>query len=131
LPETVQERELGFGAIHIVKNCCFSDFHADQFPLGDRHLLDIELFGPRLRRPFNFQVVAKLIEFGAIFARQHDGAGAETVTEGVHANCSFTLGSLGASRFLRVATVGLELFERCHRVYPCQQSQIWDLGEGF
>jgi hypothetical protein len=47
------------------------------------------VFGPGLGEPFGFQVVAKLIEFVAILARQQDGAGAETVTEGVHADSRF------------------------------------------
>src|SRR5579859_6880814 len=74
--------------------------------------------------PFGFQIVAELMELGGVFARQHDGAGAETVTEGVHAARSFTLGSLGASRFLRVASIGLELFERCHRAILTNRAKI-------
>jgi hypothetical protein len=55
---------------------------------------------------------------------QHNGAGAETVTEGVHADSRFALGGLGASRFLSVATVGLELFECCHRVILTNKAKL-------
>src|SRR6202163_4714401 len=79
--------------------------------------------------PFDFQIVAKLMEFGGIFARQHDGAGAESVTEGVHADSSFTLGGLGASRFLRVASIGLELFECCHRVILTNKAKFGRGGQ--
>ena len=141
LPEPVEHGELGCGLRHVREDGCFPYFHAAQFPLRDRHLLDIELFGPGLGIPFGFEIVAKLIEFLAIFARQHDGAGAKSVTEGVHADSSLTLGSFGASRLLRVASISLELFECRHivslrtkpnlelqpefRVFPDQQSQSW------
>src|SRR5438045_7003926 len=116
LPETVEQGELILGAIGIFEEIYLAYFHAGQFPLRDRHLFDIELFGPGLGMPFDFEIVAKLSEFLAVLARQHDGAGAKSVTEGVHADSSLTLGSFGASRFLRVAPVGLELFECRHRV---------------
>src|SRR5438045_5868534 len=116
LPETVEQGELILGAIGIFEEIYLAYFHAGQFPLRDRHLFDIELFGPRLGMPFDFEIVAKLSERLTVFARQHDGAGAKSVTEGVHADSSFSLGCLGAGRFLGVASVGLELLECCHIV---------------
>src|SRR5579859_6476000 len=81
--------------------------------------------------PFGFQIVAELMELGGVFARQQDGAGAETVTEGVHAARSLTLGSLGAGRFLRVASIGLELFECCHSLILTNRAKLGGWGPNF
>jgi hypothetical protein len=129
LPKAVEPGELRFGVV-ILEDIYLNDFHSGQFPLRDRHLLDIELFGPGLGMPFEFQIVAKVVEFGGIFARQHDGAGAESVTEGIHADSRFALGGFGASRFLRVSTIGLELFERCHSVFLTNKAKL-STGRGF
>jgi hypothetical protein len=72
---------LGFGAFHPLEDRGLGYFHTGELPLRDRHLLQIELFGSGLRLPFGFEVVAELGKFIAAFARQHDGAGAEAVTE--------------------------------------------------
>ena len=57
-------------------------------------------------------------------AREDEGAGAESVTEGVHADSSLSLGSLGAGRLLRVASISLELFECCHIVILTNKAKI-------
>src|SRR5579864_4801172 len=101
LPEAVQRGELIAG-VGVFEDVDLNYFHADQLPLGDGHLFDIELLGPGLGAPFGFQIVAKSMEFVGIFARQHDGAGAKSMTEGVHANSRLPLRGLGASRLLRV-----------------------------
>src|SRR5580704_1024302 len=49
---------------------------------------------------------------------------AKSVTEGVHADNSFSLGGFGASRFLGVASVGLELLECCHRVFLTNKANL-------
>jgi hypothetical protein len=123
LPEAVKHGDLSLG-VGLFENVHFDHFHPGQFPLRDCHLFHIELFGPGLGMPFDFQVVAEVIEFLAIFTRQHDGAGAKSVTEGVHANSSLSIGGLGASRFLRVAPIGLELFECCHRVFLTNKAKL-------
>ena len=79
----------------LVKGIVLDDLHAVELPLGDGHLLDVELLGPGLGLPFGFQVVTKLVEFFSILAGQHNGAGAKAVLEGVHADSSFTLGGPG------------------------------------
>ena len=76
----------------------FGQLDTSEFPLRDGHLLDVELLGPGFWVPFGFQVVAELVEFLGVFAGQHDGAGAEAVTEGVHANRRFAFGSFWAGR---------------------------------
>src|SRR5438128_206009 len=43
LPETVQQRDLVFGAELLYQETYFAYLHAPQFPLRDRHLFDIEL----------------------------------------------------------------------------------------
>ena len=48
--------------------------------------------------PFGLEVVAELLKFLGLLAGQHDGAGAETVTEGVEADGRFSLGSFGTAR---------------------------------
>jgi hypothetical protein len=116
LPETVEQGELVLGIVGIFEEIYLTYFHANQFPLRDCHLLDVELFGPGLGMPFDFEVVAELSEFLAVFARQHDGAGAKSVTEGVHADSSLSLGSFGAGRLLGVASIRFELLESCHIV---------------
>ncbi len=75
-----------------------SNFDARQFPLRDRHLLDVELFGSGLRLPLGFEVIAELVEVLRFLGRQHDGAGAKSVTEGVELGSRFSLGSFGAGR---------------------------------
>ena len=124
LPETVEQRDLVLGAVGILENINFAHFQADQFPLGNRHLFYVELLSPGLGLPFDFQIVAKLIEFLTIFARQHDGAGAKAMSEGVHANSSLSLGCLGAGRLLRVASISLELFECCHIVILTNKAKL-------
>ena len=96
LPEPVEEGDLSCGAGGLPEDIRLAHFHARQFPLRDRHLLQIELFGPGVRLPFGFQIVAKLMEFVAVLAGQHDGAGAKAVTEGVQANDGLSFGGPGA-----------------------------------
>jgi len=98
LPEPIEEGDLSLGAGGFPEDIRLADFHAGQFPLRDRHLFQIELFGPGVGLPFGFQIVAKLMEFLAVFAGQDDGAGAKAVTEGVQANDGLSLGSFGAGR---------------------------------
>ena len=81
----------------MLEDAFLGDFDARQFPLRDRHLLDVELFGSGLRLPFGFELIAKLMEVLGFLARQHDGAGAKSVTEGVELAGFFSLGSLWAS----------------------------------
>jgi len=90
------------------------DFHASEFPPGDGHLFDIELLGQGLRLPFGFQITAELLKILLGFAGQDDAAGAQAVTQGVQADGGLSLGSSGASREERVATVGLDLLGCCH-----------------
>ena len=72
LPQPVEEGKLGFGGEGLLEDTCFAYFYARQFPLRDRHLLQIKLRRPRLRFPFVFQIVTELIEFLVIFAGQDD-----------------------------------------------------------
>src|SRR5438874_13804178 len=62
LPKPVQEWDLVLGAELLYQETCLAYFHAPQFPLGNSHLLDIELLGPGLRLPFGFQVIAELLK---------------------------------------------------------------------
>ncbi len=64
------------GAADSLEDVRFAHFHARQFPLGDGHLLHVELFGAGVGLPFELQIAAKLIEFPAVFAGQDDGSGA-------------------------------------------------------
>jgi len=98
LPEPIEEGNLSSGAIGFAEDIRLTHFHARQFPLRDRHLLEIELFGPGLGLPFGFEIVAKAMEFLTVFAGQDDGAGAKAVTEGVEADSGLSLGSFGAGR---------------------------------
>ena len=123
LPQPVEEGKLGFGGEGLLEDTGFGHFHARQFPLRDCHLLQIELCRPRLRLPFAFQIVAELVEFLAVFAGQDNGASAKAVPEGVHADGSLTFGSLGASGFERIATIGVDLMDCCHMVFY-EQSQF-------
>ena len=93
-----EQRDLDFGGGFLGYNAFFGHFDTGEFPLRDGHLLDVELLGPRGGLPFGFQVVAKLLEVVGVFAGQHDGAGAQSVTEGVQLDGCFSLGSLGAGR---------------------------------
>ena len=47
-----------------------------EFPLRDRHLLDVEVLGSRLGAPFGFEVVAELVEGVGIFTGQDYSPGA-------------------------------------------------------
>jgi hypothetical protein len=94
----------GMRALHLVlgggglpKDVYLADFHARQFPMGDRHLFHVELLGPGLGMPFGLQIVAELMKLLAVFAGQNDAAGAKAVT-----NCG------------RIAAIGLDLLECCH-----------------
>jgi hypothetical protein len=65
--------------------------HAVEFPLRDRHLLDVELFGGGARAPFELEGVAKLVEVAAVLALQYDGAGAQAVPDGLQVESRFDL----------------------------------------
>jgi len=102
--------------------------HAPQFPLRNGHLLHIELFGASEGLPFGFQIVTKLQEFLGVFGRQHDGARAESVTEGVEPDCRFSLRGSGAGRLLRVAPISLYLSLGCHLSFLNEQSRFFGRG---
>ena len=72
------------------------------------------LFRSGLRLPFGFEVIAELMEILGFLGRQHDGAGAKSVTEGVELGNCFSLGSFGAGRLLCVEAIGLDLFDGSH-----------------
>ena len=97
LPEPVQQRDLVFGAELLYQETCLAYLHAPQFPLRDCHLFAIEPFGPGLRLPFGFLILAELLKCFRLLAGQHDGVGAQSVTEAVQLN-RFALGSPRASR---------------------------------
>ena len=65
----------------LVKGIVLDDLHAVELPLGDGHLLDVELFGGGARAPFEFQVLAKLVKIAAVLAGQHHGFGAKAVPD--------------------------------------------------
>src|SRR5712671_5600335 len=117
LPQAVEEGKMGFGGGGLLNDTGLSHLHAGQFPLRNRHLLQIELRRPRLGLPFTLQIVAELIEFLAAFAGQDDGMGAKAVTERVHADSRLSLGSPGAGGFERVAAIGVDLLDGCHMVF--------------
>ena len=96
LPKPVEKRYLDFGGAFLQGDAFFCQLDTGQLPLRDGHLLEVELLSPRLGLPFGFQIVAKLLKFLEVFAGQHDGAGAEAVTEAVEPDSRFPLGSLGA-----------------------------------
>src|SRR5437764_3560755 len=60
LPKSIEQGELILSIVGIFEEINLAYFHSDQFPLRDRHLFDIELFGPGLGMPFDFEIVAKL-----------------------------------------------------------------------
>ena len=67
----------------MVEDAFLGYFDLRQFPLRDGHLLEVEMFGSGLRLPFGLEVIAELMEILGFLGRQHDGAGAKSVTEGV------------------------------------------------
>ena len=69
LPKPIEEGKLFFGGEALLEDTCLGHFHARQFPLRDRHLLQIKLRRPRFRLPFVFQIVTELIEFLVVFAQ--------------------------------------------------------------
>jgi hypothetical protein len=129
LPEPVEKGELGFGGGGLLEDTCLSQLHARQFPLRDRHLLQIELGGSRFGAPFAFQIVAELVEFLAAFAGEDDGAGAEAVPERVHADSRLTLGSLGSGGLERIATVRVDLMDSCHIVFLTSKANLVCSGQ--
>ena len=58
------------------------------------------------------------MEILGFLGRQHDGAGAKSVTEGVELGNCFSLGSFGAGRLLCVEAIGLDLFDGSHMFFP-------------
>jgi hypothetical protein len=42
LPKPVEKGKLGIGGEALLEDTCLSHFHAGQFPLRDRHLLQIK-----------------------------------------------------------------------------------------
>jgi hypothetical protein len=54
LPEFIDEGDLALRGEFLVEEALLGYFDARQFPLRDRHLLDVELLGPRLWLPFGF-----------------------------------------------------------------------------
>ena len=58
------------------------------------------------------------MEILRFLGRQHDGAGAKSVTEGVELGSRFSLGSLGAGRLQCVEPIGLDLFDGSHMFFP-------------
>ena len=98
LPETVEEADARVRDDGFLAEIRLACFHAIEFPLRDRHLLQIELLTPRLRLPFDLQVAAKLVKFIEVLAGQDDASGAKAVMKGVHADGRFSFGRFGASR---------------------------------
>lgn len=90
-PDAIEGGDLGVLRVDAVLGC----FHAGEFPLGDGHLLHVELLGARLRAPFGFEVVTKLVELLEVFAGQDDPACTKAVLEGVQADSGLALGSPG------------------------------------
>jgi hypothetical protein len=111
LPEPVKKRELDFDMGGFAEQICFTQFHARQFPLRDGHLLQIELFRPGPRAPFRLQILAKMLKFLVIFARQNNSAGTKPMAEGVEANRGLSLRSSGAGKLRPVALVRFDLLE--------------------
>ena len=68
LPKTVQQRDLVFGAELLYQETYLACLHVPKFPLRDRHLFDLELFGPALRLPFGFQIFAELMKLFRVLA---------------------------------------------------------------
>jgi hypothetical protein len=62
-------------------------------------LLCIELLGSSGRPTLALELVEEPLTFLAVFAGEHGGASAKSVTEGVESNGGLSLGSFGASRF--------------------------------
>jgi hypothetical protein len=124
LPEPVEKGELGFGGGGFLEDTCLSYLHARQFPLRDRHLLQIELGGPRFGPPFAFEIVAEKVKFLAAFAGEDDGSGAKAVPERVHADSRLALGSPGSGGLERVATVRVDLVDSCHIVFLTSKANL-------
>ncbi|HYW48706.1 MAG TPA: hypothetical protein VE959_37930 [Bryobacteraceae bacterium] len=111
LPEAVEEEDLRLGLELLPVDVFLGGIHAGKFPVVDGHLFEIEALGGGFGLPFGFQAIAKLLKFLGVFAGEDDPAGAKAVTQGVEANGGLSLGSFGASRQKRVATIGLDLLE--------------------
>jgi len=98
-PEAVEQGDLVFRVGDLLEDMGLAHFHSGEFPLRDRHLLEIKAFGAATGAPFGFEIRAKLVEFQLVFAGQDDGAGAEAVTEEFRLDAAFPRGVLGPVDF--------------------------------
>src|SRR5437016_13004201 len=64
------------------------------------------------------------MEILGFLGRQHDGAGAKSVTEGVELGNRFSLGSFGAGRLLCVEAIGLDLLDGSHIFFLDNPTQL-------
>ena len=74
---TLEERYLDLGCAVLHCDAFFGSLDAGEFPLRDRHLLEVEVLGSGLGLPLGFEVVAELVEVVGIFTGEDDGAGAK------------------------------------------------------
>ena len=114
LPHAIKKRHLDLRGSGAAEDICFAGFHADQFPLRDGHLLDVELFGSGLRPPLDFEIAAEFLKAEVILAGQDDGAGAEPIAKRVQPHGGFPLRSFRAARLKRIAAICFDLLRSCH-----------------
>ena len=94
LPDAIEQENLLARALGLVIEIGFCHFDADQFPLGDGHLLNVIAFGGGVGLPLGFEFAGELLEIIGVFSLEDDSTGAEAVADGIR-----TDGGLSFRRF--------------------------------
>ena len=94
----------------------FERAHAAETPGGHGHLFDEQGFGGPGGLVFREKGVEQLLELLGILVRENGGLGGEPVAKRVEADGGASFGGTRAGGELGVATIGVELTLRGHRV---------------
>ena len=96
------------------KETSFHVMEAEPAPLRHGDLADQRYFGSGGGLVLGFEGVEELLELGFAFPFQDQGAGGESVLDGVETDGGASFGGGRAGAFLRVAAVGGDLFFSGH-----------------
>ena len=106
----------------------FDAAQAAELPIGVDERIDQETFEGRGGLELLVIIGGEGVEGGGIFAGDDLGFGVNSGLESVEAGYGLPLRRAGASRFLRIATIRLDLAE-CRHMVPKQESNavVWGL----
>lgn len=110
LGEAIEQVQLGYKVQFFLReDALLSMGQAGEEPVRGYHLFHKVLFSAVDRMPVGHQIFPELVEFGGVFAREEEAAGAEAVFERVEFDGFLAFRGDGSGRFPRIAPVGFLL----------------------